>query len=476
MNPSAAPLRKTVLVLGDITVSVVALVIAPIIRHRGIPEPFIVELYVFAAPFLIFLWLSGFIIFGLYDLKLVKNEPTSFERLAKAQAFNFALTVALFYFIPELRLRLFLTLVIIFAVLTVFLSLWRALYNAVLARRFKERILFLGINSEVAEVTRFLAENPQLGFRPAVYLKNGDDQSSENEFAFAGGPILEFKNNLGTVISEYDIDRVVIAPEIKKNRALSRMLTDIIPLGTGITDLPRFYEGVKGKVPVSLISESWFVENLAGMKRPKYEMAKRFLDLTLAFIFGVAGLVLLPFIALVILLSTPKDLFNHREKRAREGDGLIFFRQKRMGRNGQVFDFLKFRSQVLGAEKMGGAKDMSGDSRAYAAGSFLRKAYLDELPQLWNVIRGEMSFVGPRPERPEFVSQLEKQIPFYRMRELVLPGITGWAQISMADDASVEDAPEKMQYDLYYIKNRSIALDVAILLKTALKLLQRSGR
>ena len=119
---------------------------------------------------------------------------------------------------------------------------------------------------------------------------------------------------------------------------------------------------------------------------------------------------------------------------------------------------------------------VSPDPRAYPLGTLLRKTYLDELPQLWNVIRGDMSFVGPRPERPEFTAELAGRIPFYRMRELVLPGITGWAQINMQNDASVSDAPEKLQYDLYYIRNRSLALDFIIVLKTALKLLQRSGR
>ena len=142
----------------------------------------------------------------------------------------------------------------------------------------------------------------------------------------------------------------------------------------------------------------------------------------------------------------------------------------------QKFEFVKFRSQILGAETMSEAKEISEDRRQYAVGKILRKTYLDELPQVWNVFKGEMSFVGPRPERPEYVEELKTRVPFYEMRLLVLPGITGWAQISMENDASVEDAPEKMQYDLYYIKNRSLGLDLAILLKTFFTILKRQGR
>jgi len=157
------------------------------------------------------------------------------------------------------------------------------------------------------------------------------------------------------------------------------------------------------------------------------------------------------------------------------GDGIIFFRQARVGENGRIFNFIKFRSQVLGAEKMSHAKE-GADERYYAFGNFMRKLYLDELAQIINVLKGEMSFVGPRPERPKYVEELKRKIPYYEIRLLVPPGITGWAQINMENDASVEDASEKILYDLYYIKNFSLMLDLRILLKTIATVLSRSGR
>ena len=468
-------LKNIILVSGDLLVFAAALATSLLMRY-GIPEPTIIKLYLFAAPFLMALWFGGLAAFGLYDLKIAKNEPPFFERLARAMAFNFVVTVLLFYLIPEFRLRPLATLIIIFFTLTVFLFGWRKIYNTLLAQISKERVLFWGFTPEVLELTAFLMVNPQLGFIPAFFLENNNRASQAAQPPLpAGVPV--FSGELGGIIREKRIGRIVVAHEARRAPTLAKALFGVVPLGVGIVDLRRFYENVTGKVPVSLITETWFLENLVGMHRPRYEFAKRILDLMLATILAVVALSLLPFIALGIILSTPLDIFNYKKRRAREGDGIIFFRQARVGKNGRIFNFLKFRSQVLGAEKMGYEKSSVGpDPRSYRVGEFLRKTYLDELPQLWNVILGEMSFAGPRPERPEFVRALERKIPFYRMRELVLPGITGWAQINMENDASVADAPTKIQYDLYYIKNRSLFLDLTILLKTTLKLLQRSGR
>lgn len=474
MPTTPFPIRKVILAAGDVLVFCAALAIALFVRHGGVPEPTIVQLYTFAAPFLIALWLAGFFAFGLYDLEAAKNELRFFERLARAVACNFAITVILFYLIPEFGLRPLVTLAIIFAATAALALAWRTTYNTALARRTRERILFFGITDEVTELAKFLSNNPQLGFVPAVFMRNGvSDGPLPPDLC---GPVLDFNKNLPDTVREFGIDRIVIAHTIAQTRRLVRALFEVVPLKVVITNFPRFYESVEGKVPVLLISETWFLENLVGSRRPRYEFAKRIADLTLAFILGAVALALLPCIALAIVLSTPRDVLNYKKRRARDGNGIIFFRQQRIGRNGTRFDFLKFRGQVLGAERFGGEKDMAYDPRAYPFGNFLRKTYLDELPQLWNVIRGDMSFVGPRPERPEFVAELEQTVPFYRMRELVLPGITGWAQINMENNASVSDAPEKIQYDLYYIKNRSLLFDLMVMAKTAFKLLQRSGR
>ena len=212
-----------------------------------------------------------------------------------------------------------------------------------------------------------------------------------------------------------------------------------------------------------------------------YDFAKRAIDIVGSLIAIIIFSPIMIFVIVLIKLTSP---------------GPALYTPVRVGKNGKLFKMFKFRSmhmyrikgKLVHAEKyleshpklmrqyQRNSYKLKRDPRITPIGKILRKFSLDELPQLINVIRGDMSLVGPRPERPEFAAELEREVPFYRMRELVLPGITGWAQINMENDASVSDAPEKLQYDLYYIKNRSLFLDIAILLKTALHLLQRSGR
>ena len=232
-------------------------------------------------------------------------------------------------------------------------------------------------------------------------------------------------------------------------------------MGVSVISFPEFYESVTGKIPVSIINEAWFLENLIEINKRTFEVIKRLLDIL------VAGLLLLPSLALLPLIAIAIKF---------DSEGPVFYYQKRVGKGGKSFYFIKLRSMVEGADMLDGTKGNGDDARHTKVGKFLRKTYLDELPQIINVFRGEMSFVGPRPERPEYVAELKKQIPFYEIRLLVKPGLTGWAQINMADDASVEDAPEKLQYDLFYIKNRSLLTDLAIMLKTTATLARRTGR
>ena len=469
MGRSSLRLSTIILAAGDAAAALAALAVAILVRYGGAPDPVVVRLWEFAAPFLVVLWLAGLFVFGLYDLKLARNEPAFFERLARALALDFALTVLLFYLIPGFSLRPIASLIVIFALLALALAGWRQAFNALLARRAKERVLFYGFSPEAAALAGMIGQHPQLGYEAVGFV-------AENRGGHGALPVFSVQDDLAAIVRAEHVSLIVTSPDIKRSRAVVHAFFRVVPLGAAIVDFERFYEAVEGKVPASLIGEGWFLENLVGSRRPRYEFAKRVLDLAMAMPIGLTALLLLPAAAAAIVLSTPWDVFNVKTRRARPGDGIIFFRQPRVGRGGRIFDFIKLRSQVLGAELMGAEKTGGPDPRAYPVGTFLRRTYLDELPQVWNVIKGQMSFVGPRPERPEFMAELERRVPFYRTRELVTPGITGWAQINMENDASVSDAPQKLCYDLYYIKNRSLALDLAILLKTALTLMRRSGR
>ncbi|PIT89076.1 MAG: hypothetical protein COU27_02185 [Candidatus Levybacteria bacterium CG10_big_fil_rev_8_21_14_0_10_36_7] len=223
-----------------------------------------------------------------------------------------------------------------------------------------------------------------------------------------------------------------------------------------------------GRIPVSLVNENWFLENLAELDKQTFEKIKRWVDILMTIIFSVPTIILFPFVAIAIKLNS---------------NGPIFIKQKRTGKMGKVFKLYKFRSMVaLNPDglaetdiKMGWKKPEGTDARITFIGNILRTTRIDELPQIWNVLRGDLSFVGPRPERPEFVQELEKEIPYYSIRHIIKPGLTGWAQINFSG-ASAKDAPIKMQYDLYYIKNRSLLLEISILLKTVMVVLRRAGK
>ncbi|RMD66512.1 hypothetical protein D6833_01380, partial [Candidatus Parcubacteria bacterium] len=219
-----------------------------------------------------------------------------------------------------------------------------------------------------------------------------------------------------------------------------------------IRDIPSLYEEILKKVPLDAIDELWFLEHNSAAKK-FYDRLKRAGSLLFALILGAALLPLLLCIAAAIALTSK---------------GPVIYRQTRVGRRGKRFTLYKFRTMRHDAEKDGPKWKMSGinDPRLTPVGKVLVRTHLDELPQLLNVIKGEIGFVGPRPERPEFTALLEKEVPFYQMRHLIAPGITGWAQIRYPYGSSVKDAYEKLQYDLFYLKNRSLVLDCAIILKT----------
>lgn len=467
-------MKVLTLLIGDILLLYTALITTLALRYS--PSAGGLIGYEFDAHFIPFtlvfsLWILLFGAFGLYDLRFIKNNKTFSYRLLRAISTSVILSIIIFYASPlGIEPRRNLLLIALFT--TAYLFLWRYIFNLLVIQTRAIKILFLGVSREAVELADYLLKNPQLGHRPVGFI------SDEREAGILL-PVPHYslqEKTIAHITRDTDADIIVITPETKKDLKSVAALFQVIPLGISVIEFPDYHEARTGKVPLSLISEVWFLENLIGKAKPGYEFAKRMIDLLLSLVLGVVLVFLLPLVLFFILLSTPRDILFYKERRARPGDGIIFFRQKRVGKNGEVFDFIKFRTYVLGAEKMSEAKEVAEDKRKYFFGSLLRKSYLDELPQIWNVLKGEMSFIGPRPERPEYVEELKKKVPFYEMRLLVPPGITGWAQINMENDASVEDAPEKMQYDLYYIKNGSVILDLLIGLRTVFAILGRTGR
>ncbi len=450
-------IQLSLLVIVDALLLYGALFLALKIRYAGLPFDETVPLNNHLIPFTIifFFWIVFFGASGLYNLHFTKNTKIFAFRLIRVMVSNVVVAIVIFYLIP-LAIEPRRNLLLIAVLSTIGIFIWRYLYNALIIHAPTSRVLFFGVTAEAERLAEYLQKNPQLGLSPVAFMStdgNGSDHSSLPHFSSP--------DQLAQILDEYNIEIIVVLREIKENKIFVSALFQVIKRGIRTIEFQSFYEMITGKIPLSLIGEVWFLENLIGIRRRVYEFSKRFLDIALSGLLLIPVLIAYPFIALAIKLNSP---------------GPVFYGQKRVGRNGKEFRVIKYRSMVKDADTIPGVKGDGPDLRHTKVGMILRRNYLDELPQIINILKGEMSFVGPRPERPEYVKELKEKIPFYEMRLLVTPGITGWAQIHMENDASVEDAPEKMQYDLYYIKNRSFVLDLLISLKTAFTLVRRQGR
>ncbi len=431
-------------ILIDLIVLYLALFVSLLLRYSYSIDPLIFKLH--AIPFGInfVLWILVFGALELYNLRSMKNNKYFLLQLLEAMAINAGISALFFYFMPFFQIEPRKNLFIILFFSTIFIFIWRTLLNLFVIRAPATKLVFFGVNKEILDLADYLTVNPQLGQRPVACL-----------------PVEDLQKDLKQVLRETKADAIIITSEIKKNDTLAKALIEALTAGVSIIEFTTLYEMITGKIPLSMIQETWFLENLVVTKKRLYESSKRTLDLILAFVVGIIGILLFPFIATAIKLDSV---------------GPIFFKQKRVGKNGKNFLVIKYRSMEKNAENMSGFKGKGEDPRHTKVGSFLRKSYMDEIPQIINILKGEMSFVGPRPERPEYVDKLKTIVPFYEMRLLALPGITGWAQTNMENDASVEDAPQKMQYDLYYIKNRSFILDLLIAIRTIFTILRREGR
>ncbi len=436
--------KKVFLLVGDITIFYVSLILTLLIKDGDISSW---PLHKYPFLWAHILWILIFYSAGMYDWE--RFPPSRRYYIARLSFYSMLIAgisaMALFYFIPYFSITPKTNLLLDLSIIFFLTILWRAAFLKIASRANKINVLFFGSTNETKTFADFLSKHQSLGYDICAVLEETqfDHKTTKNFMA------------------QNKINLVVVEQDILKNEELVKIFYDILPTGITIEKFSEFYESITGRVPTSIISKSWFLENLAELQKGPFESVKKLLDLTLAIVVGLLTVIITPIVALLIKLDSK---------------GPVFFRQKRIGRNGKIFEFIKFRSMVQNAEEIGGMKEEKSDARHTRVGKILRKTYLDEFPQFINVLSGDMSFVGPRPERPEYVEILKTQVPFYNIRHMVRPGITGHAQINMENDASVEDAPIKLQYDLYYIKNRSLVMDLAILLKTMATLVKRSGR
>ena len=336
--------------------------------------------------------------------------------------------------------------IILFGIITIFQIAFR--YIVIMGVVEKEHVVFVGENDYTQDLLESVKKDGQYAF--AASLNNTDTKA-------LGKEIVEmYKTKKFDVLVDFT-DKLLGDPKLT-GKLLQYKLE-----GLQYYNYLEFYETYENKLPISHLSPKWFLENTGfEIYHNNFNLkAKRLLDLFFAMLIGIFAAPVIILAAIIVKL---------------ESKGPIFFIQERIGEGNKKFNIVKFRSMTTDAEKDGPQWASKNDNRVTKFGKIMRATRIDELPQLWNVLRGEMSFVGPRPEREFFIQQLEKEIPYYNLRHTVKPGLTGWAQVMYPYGASVEDAYRKLQYDLYYIKHHSIPFDVKVLLKTVTIVIFGKGR
>ena len=313
-----------------------------------------------------------------------------------------------------------------------------------------QRVVILGTGQMALELARELTRRSDLGVQLEGFV-GGSGSRGEGEKIF-GFPVLGPASEMETIAKARAISKIIVALEDRRGTLPTRELVTLRVQGVRVEEAASALSGLTGRVSLRAIRPSWFVFS-DGFHRSKWnDLLKRILDL----VAGILGLMVSLPVMILVALAVRLD-----------SKGPIIYRQRRVGGMGRCFDVLKFRSMRSDAEQENGAQWASeNDPRVTRVGRFLRKFRLDELPQFYNVIRGEMSFVGPRPERPYFVEELRKTIPYYDERHSVRPGITGWAQVQYPYGSTIEDAFNKLEYDLFYLKNMSLMFDLAIIFRT----------
>ncbi len=435
---SYSKIKQILVFFGDIAIFYISLVLTLWLRYGTEFYSKLFDSHIGPFSIILAIWLAVFYIAGLYDFKNLKNDLEFDKKFWYSLIFNAGISVAFFYLntdvnvAPKTNLFIFL---IIFGGVGYF---YRQIINSLLGKTgAATRILLIGNNETAHETADYLKANTQLGYEIKFWMKDG---LKDKEF-----------DHLFQIIIANQINTIVIPAHIKKDFVSASLIYKALLAGVDIMDLASLYELVFKKVPLAELEEVWFLENIT-KKHRIYEYVTGPMEYILALIMLIVLLPLLLIITLAVKLTS---------------EGAAIFKQKRVGKNGSKFTIYKFRTMKIDAEKNGPQwANYFKDDRATKIGKFLRRSHLDELPQLINIIKGELSFIGPRPERPEFVESLKKEIPYYELRHLTKPGVTGWAQINFRYGATVQEAYEKTQFDIYYIKNNSPFLDLSILLRT----------
>lgn len=431
------------LFLGDIILLYFSLWAALALRSWDIPSAHSWKLHFWPFTIIIAVWVLVFFISGLYErhtLFLKSHLPST---VFNAQVANSFIAVLFFYFIPYFgitpKTNLFVFLIVSFALIL----LWRIYGDRFFHPLVKQKGIIVGSGEEMKELLEEVNNNPRYGL----------EFISSIDLNRASG--LDFQEEILSRVYSEEVQIIAVDLKSEKVEPILPHLYNLIFSKVRFIDMYKIYEDLFDRVPLSLVRYNWFLENISANSKTIYDFVKRLVDIIASSVFGVISLIFYPFVALAIKIDDHGD---------------IFFDQERIGKKNKIIKVKKFRSM---------APSENGNGKITRVGKWIRKLRIDELPQLWNVLKGDMSLVGPRPEIPSLVKHYEEEIPYYNIRHLIKPGLSGWAQLYHTDppkgEADSEKTRRKLSYDLYYIKNRSLMLDLKIALKTIKALISRTG-
>jgi len=430
-----------VLLVGDLACFAIGLWLALYLRYLEVPDARLWSMHALPFSILSVFWIVVFFIAGLYEKHTLFFKRKLALLLINAQIANAAIAVAFFYASPSFGINPKTSLFLYFLVSSGLLFFWRLYGPELLALRSREKAILIGSGEDIDDLAREINQNPRYSFHFPVIFK--EDLSKLPE-------ALE-ESEASLIVADFQDSSVAstVAAALH-GKPLVRFV-----------DATRLYEEIFDRMPLTLLKPNWAIEYVSEASL-WYSAMRRAFDIFLSTVLGAASLVFYPFVWIAIKL---------------QDGGALFIHQERIGKDGRSFRLIKFRSMSFDD---GGAPGVAGTvNKVTRVGAFLRKTRIDELPQFWNILRGDYSLIGPRPELPALVAEYVAAIPFYHLRHLITPGLSGWAQIYHdAHPHHGVDIPEtrrKLSYDLYYLKNRSLILDLKIALKTIKTILSRSG-
>lgn len=445
----ASTREPLLLFLGDLAAFLLSLWLSLLLRYQEVPTAETIALHAFPFSILFAVWVFIFFVAGLYEkhtLLLKSRLPTT---IGNTLVVNSVISVLFFYLIPQFGITpktiLFLHLVIVFALVT----LWRVYVFPALGVRRRERAILIGSGDELHELLAEVNGNDRyyLTFITAIDLDRL--------------PEIDFKNEVLDRIYSEGVTTLAIDLKNDKVAPILPSLYNLLFLNVRFVELHKVYEEVFDRVPLSIVGYEWFLENISAARVALYDILKRMMDVAISLPLLAVPALAYPFVALAMKL---------------EDGGPVFIHQERVGQNNKTVDIVKFRS-MSGIDE--GEEALKSKKIVTKVGKFLRGSRLDEFPQLWNVLKGDLSLIGPRPELPALARRYTEEIPYFNIRHIIKPGLSGWAQLygeHAHHGVGMEETRNKLSYDLYYIKNRSFALDLKIALKTMKTFAARAGK